>query len=216
VPWSPADIAAGPDGNLWVTGPGGVARLAVGGAVDEFPVGVPTAGITRGPDGNLWFTAAGQIGTITPAGKVTTFAAPASGAIAAGPDGNLWFAAAAQLGRLTPAGVVTAFPAPHPAIALGAGPDGNVWFSAGERVAAIMPDGDVREFPVPTSGGLVAGPGGDLYATAPGKIVRLTTAGAVVAEFPAGGNPTDIDVGDDGNLWFTEPAANRVGRLVLP
>src|SRR5215211_5028411 len=61
---SPWGIAAGPDGNLWVTqraanGVGKVARVTTSGAFTEYPVptvaGAQPTDIAAGPDGNLWF-----------------------------------------------------------------------------------------------------------------------------------------------------------------
>ena len=42
------------------------------------------------------------------------------------------------------------------------------------------------------------------------------TIGAVTeysAGISAGADPADITVGPDGNLWFTEPSVNRIGRI---
>lgn len=56
----PANLVAGPDGNVWVTefaDPSGVARVTPAGVVKEFDVtgnSSPT-GITVGPGGDLWF-----------------------------------------------------------------------------------------------------------------------------------------------------------------
>ena len=47
-----------------------------------------------------------------------------------------------------------------------------------------------------------------------GAIARVTKAG-VVTEFPVPtpGDPTDIAVGPDGNLWYVDPTANVIGRI---
>ena len=47
-----------------------------------------------------------------------------------------------------------------------------------------------------------------------GAIARVTKAGAVT-EFPVptAGDPNDIAVGPDGNLWYVDPAANVIGRI---
>ena len=43
----------------------------------------------------------------------------------------------------------------------------------------------------------------------------MTTAGVLVAEYPltAGRGPYEITAGPDGNLWFAEASANRIGRI---
>ena len=80
---SPADIAAGSDGNMWFTEPGAnrIGRITPTGVVTEFSAGISRRslplGIAAGPDGNLWFTETGfcseegcvggnRIGRITP------------------------------------------------------------------------------------------------------------------------------------------------------
>jgi virginiamycin B lyase len=66
------DIAAGIDGNLWVTYDdftfGFVARVTPQGAVTEFPLPLFSTprGITSGPDGALWFTNGANVGRINP------------------------------------------------------------------------------------------------------------------------------------------------------
>jgi streptogramin lyase len=163
---APADITAGPDGNLWFTLP------SLEGAA-------PSVG-------------ADQIGRITPAGSITLFpVALGSGPtdITAGPDGNLWFteAYADQIGRITPSGVVTEFSARrvdlHESAAgvssITAGPDGNLWFaevvrgSGYTRIGRITPTGEMSKYlAVCTDNGYVSdlawGPDGKLWLSAPG------------------------------------------------
>ena len=89
----------------------------------------------------------------------------------------------------------------------------------------------IDEFPVPTPdsrpAGITAGPGGIWFTeehTNANKIGLFT--GAAFAEFggltpappPSSGNPpetgpAEIVLGPDGNLWFTELGAARIGRL---
>jgi streptogramin lyase len=99
----PYGIAAGPDGNLWVTEYGGnkIMRITTAGVRTEFSTGLtPTSGpygITAGSDGSLWFVehSVQKIGRITTGGTITEYAitTPSSGAmmIALGSDHNLWF-----------------------------------------------------------------------------------------------------------------------------
>jgi streptogramin lyase len=119
----PRGIAAGPDGNLWVTEEIGnkIARVTPTGTITEFALPTPQSypwGITTGPDGNLWFTEyqGNQIGCITTAGVITEYPLPTAGSnpddIASGADGNLWFTeyTGNAIGRITPSGVVTELP----------------------------------------------------------------------------------------------------------
>jgi len=111
---SPTYLAAGADGNMWVTvNNNKILRLTLGGSFTEFPI--PTVnsfpqGISGGPDGNVWFVEqnGNKIGRITPEGMITEFPIPTAHSvpvnIPAGPDGNLWFTehgATAQVGRIT-------------------------------------------------------------------------------------------------------------------
>src|SRR5262245_11481925 len=179
-------------------------------------------GIVAGPDGNLWFTEANadQIGRITTSGAVTEFAVPtaASGptGIVAGPDGNLWFTEANvdQIGRITTSGVITEFHVPTSGfkpISITVGPDGALWFTEVNALNAAtdLPSSQPPAF-LPTHQQVFGG-----------KIGRITTGG-VVTEFAIpsradpNGTPNGIVTGPDGNLWFTERAANdepAIGRL---
>ncbi len=148
-------IAAGPDGNLWVTqGTNGVARITPGGVVTEYPTstegfnaGANVCSIAAGPDGNVWFGDCGTtkaVGKITPAGVVTEYTvvggvgANLPNSIAKGSDGRLWFPADnapdERLGAITTGGTVTYYKTPVTAAGFGlnsltAGPDGNIWGS---------------------------------------------------------------------------------------
>ena len=75
--------------------------------------------------------------------------------------------------------------------AITAGPDGNLWFTErlANRIGRITPAGAITEF----SAGLTDA------VTSPGS------------EYPA--SPSDITVGPDGNLWFTEQSGPRIGRI---
>ena len=206
---SPVAIAAGADGNLWVSenGPAGglVVRVAADGSMTPFPdpSGLPVRGIAAGPGGDLWFVESGpfgasRIGRIAPDGQIVEFPTPdaqAPGQIAAGPDGNFWFTQVRQqgagagsdrgiIGRVTPSGIVTEFPLPSDAeslpTAIADGPDGNLWFTDGAgRIGRISPGGAIAEFPIPSAGG-------PLYGIAPGP---------------------------DGNVWFTEFDAGKIGKI---
>jgi streptogramin lyase len=235
----PLGIAAGHDGNLWLTVPNfnGVARLTPAGAVTTFPLLTPNAlpfGIAAGPDGNLWVTEedASAIAKITPSGEVieypTTTAASRPIGITAGPDGNLWFAEESgnNIGKITPGGTLQEFPLPTAGafpVGLAAGPDGNLWFT--ERlvgqIGRITPGGTITEFALPSSTAapafIAAGPDGNLWFTeaAANQVGRITPAGTV-SQFPlptAMAQPLGIAKGPDGNLWITEANANQVAKV---
>ena len=204
----PLNLAVGPDGNIWFTentgdrigriNPKAGSDAAIQASIVEFAV--PGAGsqpndIVAGPDGALWFTQTGsdQIGRITTAGAVTDeFAVPGAGSapagIAAGADGALWFtqAGSGQIGRITTAGTVTEFAIPVP------------------NAAAFSDPEDIT-----------AGPNG-LYFTDFGRdqIGRITYDGQITQfNLPVGRGPNQIVFAGDGNLYFTETASSRIGKL---
>ncbi len=107
--------------------------------------------------------------------------------ITAGPDGNLWFTedVAKKVSAITPSGVVTEFGVSDGPLGITSGPDDRLWY-------AITPD----------------------FKSRIGRISATSSQGSQL-EFPfrEASEPRYITVGPDGNLWFTESAANRIGRM---
>jgi streptogramin lyase len=177
--------------------------------------------ITAGPDGdqNLWFTLGGvnQIGRISVgsgnARTVFNVFSPNSNplSITAGPDNRIWFTENGRraIGRMALNGTMTAadeFPMPVDVIPpppadptdiftyipfdITLGPDGNLWFTA-TRVKT-------------------------LGTAEPNKttIGRISVAGAFFVNIlDLQATPGHITAGSDGNLWFTLPTLNQIGRL---
>jgi len=234
---TPNHIAAGPEGDLWLTGhnEASIDRVTPQGALTEFFL-TPNAspeGITLGPNGQLWFSEPGwdRIGSISPAGSLTEFASNGitgqTAGITEGSEGDLWFTQNdGTVGRITPLGFVTQFSAGITqmdlrGITLGA--EGNLWFTEESKIGRITPSGEVTEFSEGITPGseprdIVLGPDGNLWFTerAGNRIGRITPAG-VVSEFSEGitpgSEPLEIAAGPDGNLWFTERAGARIGRI---
>ncbi|KRC66488.1 hypothetical protein ASE12_17965 [Aeromicrobium sp. Root236] len=208
-------ITTGPDGNVWFSAATGgtVGRVTPAGVVTEFTVppsglvggaGGPSPSIAAGPDGNVWFTdqAGGRIGKVTPDGDMTFYTdglridqlgtelSTQPAAIQAGSDGNLWFtdggsafAAERGINRITPSGVIT------------------------QR-------GAFRQTPALSD--VTPGPDGNIWYTASG-IGQISPTGRI-KEFPldvadSGDLPYGIASGADGNLWFTQPLHDRIGRI---
>lgn len=231
-------LTAGPDGNLWFTGPRTgsedltIGKVTPGGEVTQYPQ--PSRGrkysITAGPDGNLWFVDWGRraIGRITLDGAVTVFQLPdpesRPTAIAAGSDGNLWFTdgRASRIGRISPNGEIAEFPLPagrHPN-SIAAGADGNLWFTerAADRIGRITTAGQITEFPIPgpavKPGEIVAGPDGNLWFAEGGaaRIGRIATSGAIVhVGLPTADDVQAIAPDPAGKLWFA--AGDLVGAI---
>lgn len=113
---------------------------------------------------------------------------------------------------------------------------GSVWFTGGfNSVGRVDPDGTVDTVLLPESekefisagGPIVVGSDGNAWFSAyrspkfgvqGGTVAAIdrVTADGTVTEFPlpgAGGAPTRLALGSDGNVWFTELVEDRVGRI---
>ncbi|MGC9992058.1 MAG: virginiamycin B lyase [Candidatus Cybelea sp.] len=238
------DIAAGPDGALWITDyyNSQIVRMTTDGTFSTFPLNTEPLGITAGPDKALWFTEYSAIGRITTKGKITIY--PVGGLdddITAGPDGALWFTElnGNAIGRITTHGKITTYTkgissgaGPY---SIAAGPDGALWFTEGTggRIGRITTSGKVTEYsrgitPTEEPVGIAAGPDGamwfteyesyDSYQIRESKVGRITMAGKI-SEHSKGlsstSGPGDIVAGPDGKMWFVEIYADRTGRVTL-
>jgi streptogramin lyase len=208
---NPAQVQAGPDGNLWFSDrSGAVGRITTAGTIAEFSSGLnPGASdqsIAMGADGNMWFSDNGTIkaiGMINPTTQaISEFSSGLNVGslplgIAAGPDGNVWFTdngttkAIGTIDLTTHA--ISEFssglnPGSSPQQGLITGPDGNVWFLDSGTTKAI------------------------------GMIDPTTHA---ISEFSSGLNPgsspsASMLVGPDGALWFNDNGTTKaIGRIDL-
>jgi virginiamycin B lyase len=219
-----ADIALGPDGNLWFTesaAPGRIGRITPAGQVTEFTAGLTPsaqpAGIAAGPDGAMWFTerTGARIGRIASDGTITEFALPAGSqpvGIAGGPGRDLWYAdRAGRIGRMTTAGEVTTYlVAGGRPEEIAVGSDGNVWFTDRSSVGRVTPLGvvDSALASLQEPADIAPGSDGNVWVTsAEGGVARVTPLG-VLDLFTAGltpdGAPDGIVAGPGGALWFAE------------
>src|SRR5205085_293507 len=117
----PTALAAGADGNVWVTVAGkspqrAIARVSPDGNVTRFTTGLTGSPgeIAAGPDGALWFTLQHGVGRITTLGAMTAVDTPGlrPGLITTGGDGAIWFSDthSAVLGRIGPSAPAAAPP----------------------------------------------------------------------------------------------------------
>jgi sugar lactone lactonase YvrE len=88
--------------------------------------------------------------------------------------------------------------------------DGDVLVADRAGVHRFVAGGDA-EAPaafaaVPSAAGVAAAPDGSVYVTAPGRVVRLSPAGAAAAEWPAD-DPRGVGVAADGTVWVALAAA---------
>src|SRR5579864_5495270 len=220
----PSRIVTGSDQNLWYLDQCGhsvganyvydVVRITTVGVATVFPM--PNSNnfledIASGPDGNLWVTDYNNhdIYRVTTAGAVTQFSLI---------QGALPNQVIGQPGEIT------------------GGPDGNLWFKEnlsdplnsynGGAVGFITPQGaltqglkNLENPKLNYNGGIVAGPDNLSVWTADGyygspSIADITVATRTISNTYApapGSHPTAITTGPDGNLWFLEPTANKIG-----
>lgn len=134
-----------------------------------------------------------------------------SASVAPGPDGNMWFTkgSANQIGRITVprdhgrflgqgGGSIQEIEVPTPDSEpsdIVAGPDGAIWFTefrASQIGRLDLTTGTITEFPIPNT---------DLFF----DIFTQT--------FTTSTGPRGITVGPDGNLWFAQFNASRIGRI---
>ncbi len=187
--------------------------------IDEFPASPPPigpndagGGITVGPDKNIWFAnySRQSIGRITPdvgniAATVVEFPTSKRPLDVVGVPGTsggvVWFTELEdKIGEIVPAAPNAISESPlltpfWPASWLCTTPNGDVW-------ATDTYNGIYQITPAPT------------FGTPP------TVTSYTVPSIPVGGllllpAPTKITLGPDGNLWFTEEAADRIGRALL-
>ena len=204
---NPAQVVAGPDGNLWFSDRNGaVGRITPDGTVSRFTSGLNAGSAVRsialGADGNLWFSDPGTtraIGVIDPTTQAISELSLSAGSmplgIAAGPDGNIWFTDSG-----TTKAIGTINPTTH---------------AISEFSAGLNPGSNLQQ-------GLVAGPDGNLWFTDSGTTKAIGTINPTthaISEFSAGLNPgsapgASIVVGPDDALWFmdggTTPAIGRI------
>lgn len=235
---TPRDVAAGPDGNMWVTGGAAntITKVTMAGTVGAnyllpLPANVSNPwGIAAGPDGNMWFTLrdGGKIGRITMEGGVSIIDLPESTmrpqGIAAGADGNMWFTElGGRIGRVTMAGVVTMFTVPWAnsqphSIVQGPSGSARMYFTdaGADRVAFIFLDGtsfgsvNLTSASDPTG---ITNVNGDIWFAMSarnqlGKLVADTT----ILEMAVPGAPTGLTTGADNTLWVSLTARNSVAK----
>jgi streptogramin lyase len=158
--------------------------------------------------------------------------------IAAGSDGNMWFTESpgSAVARITPAGVVTEFTIPtanaQPQMIIGAS-DGNLWFA---EFATTPPPGSSKITKLTTTGtftenttlfsppppdnplGLVDRGDGNIWYVANGSsrvgFQGISNGVAGETSIPtANSGPFGIATAPDNNLYYTESAVDKIGRI---
>jgi virginiamycin B lyase len=173
----PGTIAAGPEGEMWISGGTVVGRMTTGGELTTFETSQASVGdLVAGSDDNVWFgdndASSTVVGRLTPLGEIAEFNEEATYRarfLALGADGDVWYTAGlpgiklfskegepSAIGRITPSGQVTEFSLGLESKALldqiVAGPDGNLWFvnqaEPNFAIGRITPKGEIKEFAI--------------------------------------------------------------------
>ena len=232
-----AQIAPGPDGNLWFTNPQAsatvgnfVGKITTAGAVATFTTLDTPLAVVAGPDGNVWATEFGNVAKITTTGVETEFPLTFGGTsgIVLGPDGDLWFPEAFTIAKITTAGTLTEFPtstftAFNLPMDIASGPDGNLWFTGmlSSNIGKVSTAGALLNTFALNNGSTprrsTLGPDGAVWFTdsLENRIGRISTTGTVssFAIPTADSRPIGITTGSDGNLWFVERLGNKVAKI---
>jgi streptogramin lyase len=228
----PKRLALGPDGNIWVTIGGKIAKISPAGDVTEYDpaeVGSPN-GIVAGPDGNLWLTQSGEVVKVPPAAPLTatkfTIAEISDPrAITVGPDGNLWTASGDQVVKIPPGDPATRTAYTVTGLAardIASGGDGQLWVAdfGDDRVVSLTTGGVSKSYPVGGGvQGIAAGPGTQIaYANPssnPQQVGRIEPGGEAQKTDVPGTDPFGVTFGPDGAYWFAEFNGSKVGRMTV-
>ena len=236
----PDGIAAGADGNVWLSEPHAdqVVRVTPEGEIGAVRNGIvpnsePTS-IAAGPDGALWAiqpaleSSPNRIGEagllrVTTRGVVTSYPFSATGARVAGsprPGGSVWFTetyGSPFLGRALPSGQIVQVPYSDAIPSdLAVGPADDAWGTVGTRVVRVMPSGVERSWDVGAlAQGLCWGDGALWIAGGANGVARLSSGGQLRwYATPAASDVQTVAVGSDGSIWFTGVPDNLLGRLL--
>ncbi len=242
-PSGPFDAVYGADSSSWYLNAQDqqLDHRSVSGAISVVPLASGVSGfpsvdqLTLGPGGYVWFAipsfSGTAVGFVTPAGNVTTYVLSefnGRSSLAFQADAKLWVTTGNTLVELGRSGRVF-YTDTYPSNYVTQGPDGNVWFTQNDAVGTIKPNNTLVVYPIVAPirgcprgqtcsrniGAITTGSDGALWFTEQGAIGRLATDGTF-SEFPvlaARTAPVDIVGGPDGNLWFVDGGAQKIGRL---
>lgn len=224
-------------GNVWFSQGSGIGRLSTSGPITVYPI--PSGGgvtdLIGSADGNIWFVAGNSsIGFVTPSGSVVQYPTDAAAALAAGLHDDFWTIGENQgvgyIDDVASSGVVEKryeienllgsaelFP-------IAQGPVNHMWFGQAQSVGEVMSNTLLlyQLPPAPTYNGywvvsgIVEGSDRALWFTASlaGYLDRMTALGDFTPYeiLTARSAPTTIVRAADGQIWFVDPGASKIGR----
>jgi streptogramin lyase len=226
-----SDLAAAPDGSVWVSEDRWIDRIDAAGAIRRWQIGgTRLGGAITSAGGAVWIAENDRrpaIERLSADGARHVFSVPSAwpwlNALAGAADGSVWFTAGdasdAWVGRLTAAGQFARWRVPRSLGAPGriaAGPDGAMWFAGRHAIGRISADGQVTRFPL--SGGLAPH---DLVARNDGVwftsdicLARIDGAGAVTSwPVPGAVQLEGIAAAPGDGFWLADDAGNAVRRF---
>lgn len=201
--------------------------LAAPHVTGEFTVPNMPGYLTLGPDGNIWVAYGGPtVSRITPGGAVTTFDPNDIGTITGitSAEGKLWTTGPNAIGQFSPAdpnntGIQTTVAGVGgQQIVLGS--DDNLWTTGPDKVFKVPPGDPAGATPITVpglSGRDIDSANGLVWvadASAPGRVIRVTTGGAVTP-FPVGGMVQGVAAGPGTDAAYANPgnSPQQVGRI---
>jgi hypothetical protein len=184
--------------------------------------------LTQGPDGNIWVAyGTGDVSRVTPNGAVTTFNPPdivTIGGITSA-NGKIWTTGGNEIGSFSPSdpnNTDDTFPVTGVSAeaAIVRGSDGNLWTAGLNNVFKVPPAAPTTATPtavadldprdVDAANGLIW----VADASAPGRVIRVTTGG-VVTPFNVGGMVQGVAAGPGTDAAYANPGnvPQQVGRI---
>jgi streptogramin lyase len=232
-----SDIAAGPDGSIWVADDVQAVRIAPTGIVRRRQVGGRgVADAITSAGGAVWVANEGNVAEgyrprierVSGAPRVLVVPSPRQpftfNGIAGAPDGSLWFTEngdhSAWIGRMSANGGYLRWALARGAGAAGriaAGADGAMWFTEAHAIGRISSSGQATSFSI--GGGaaphdIAAGGDGNVWFTSDICLARIGISGQITTwPVPGAVQLEGIAAAGDGSFWLADRAGNAVRRF---
>ena len=228
---------AAADGGSSTAGAGGTAdcgsptraRLANGQCVDrisEFAIATQPMSITLGSDARIWFDdgSGNRLVQLDDDGRVAReFAFNASSVerelIAGTGDTIVWYtdATAQTVSKLSSLTNVTSYALGLSIAGLGLARDGQLWLTEAEQAVYRFDSSalSLARWPAAPSNTIIVAPDQSAWFPNSAALSRLNTAGDENDFSITDGTASDLCLGPDGALWFTQSTLNQIGRMTL-